>query len=279
MVDIETISFFYEPLNEVTNYRKLDYTFDSHLGFIEMCPENTVSSVEMAGILGYESCIVVPKVTKDGQIVCIHDDTINRTARLNSNTIENEQYVFNLTYEELLSYDFGEYKNDYFKGQTIMTVDNFFSICKEYGMRPIFSTHPALDKNKWNQVKLLLERYGLLESFTIKSFEKEILDDAFKVFGHSIRGYTGDNFTVEKMNKFVQENSVSKDNVELCIEVQIDSLDRQTIKRIKDNGFRAFAFTLNSNYSEMALRDLISMGIEGFTDDTYCQQGMLFLNF
>ena len=36
---------------------------------------------ELAGVCGFDSCITVPKVTKDGVFVCIHDDTINKRAR------------------------------------------------------------------------------------------------------------------------------------------------------------------------------------------------------
>lgn len=278
-IEFECFTFFYEPFDVITSFYETEYEFDSHLGFIEMCPEHTKASVKMSGILGYESCVVVPKVTLDGVIVCIHDDSINRTASLEDYTFSDEIMVSELTYQELLQYDFGVYKNTYYKGERILLLDDFFGLCKEYGMEPIFSTHPGLSIDQWIYVKEMLEKYELLDQFTIKGFGTDVLATAYVVFGSNIKGYTGDNITVEEMDRFVLNNSIKRDCLKLTIETELKLIDEELVDEIKSHGYYANAFTIKSSFSEMELRKYISKGITGFVDDSYCQQGMQFLNF
>ena len=272
-------TYFYEPKDIVCNFYEGEYLFDSHLGFSEMCPENTAIAIEMSGKLGYQSCIVVPKVTSDGVIVCIHDDTINRTGIINSKSIDSLKYVSNMTFEELLDYDFGSYKNSFFKGEKILKLEEFFSLCAKYKMNPIFSTHPSLTKNQWLDVKSLLEKYHLLRDFTIKAFDPAILVNAYKIFGDGIKGYIGDNVSVESMDFFCNVYHIDKSRLEIGIELDIETLTKNKVQNIIQNGYHSLAFTINSNVSEFKLRELINYGVRRFTDDSYCQRGMKFLNF
>ena len=95
--------------------------YNSHLGLIGYIPDNTLESFTMAADVGYAACIVVPKVTKDGVFVCLHDDTINRTGRdKDGNELPEEpMHVWDMTYEELLEYDFAVRKHPIFKGTKI----------------------------------------------------------------------------------------------------------------------------------------------------------------
>lgn len=278
-LEIVKLVFYYEDDNDIDNLFDSSISFNSHLGFSQMCPENTYSAVEMSGMLGYKSCIVVPKMTCDGELVCIHDDLINRTARFNDLEVNGPIYVNNLTYEDLYKYDFGFYKNEFWRNEKILKIDDFFSICKKYNMSPIFSTHPNLSYNCWEKVKEMLIKYDLLDKFIIKSFDVNILTQAYDIFGEDIYGYTGDNFSIEQMKSFVQDNSIDKSKVELVIETNVEYLTKNLIDSIISNAFLAHAFTINSDFSEIEIRKYIEWGITGFTDDTYCQNGMMFLNF
>ena len=275
---LDKLVFYYEDDNYVESLYKNNVEFNAHLGFIQMCPEHTVSSIEMAGILGYDSCIIVPKVTSDGEIVCMHDDSINRTANLNG-LIDNKLFVADMSYNDLLKYDFGIYKDKYWENERILKLEDFLIICAKYDMRPIFSCHPGLSTQKWLVVKSLLAKYGLLNSFTIKAFEEEVLNDAYNVFKDSIRGYTGDNFSVKMMNNFVNSNNVDISKVKISIELHLSLLTEEIVSNIVSSGYVANAYTISSSVSEKQLRKYLNWGVTGFTDDAFCQNGMYFLNF
>ena len=87
---------------------------NAHLGFWGIAPDNTMPAFELAAICGFSACIAVPKVTKDGVFVCLHDDkAINRTARDSEGNAPDEPIAIkDLTYSDLLKWEYGSHKND-----------------------------------------------------------------------------------------------------------------------------------------------------------------------
>jgi glycerophosphoryl diester phosphodiesterase len=97
----------------------------SHRGESEFAPENTMSAFYLADIINCDGIETDIRKTKDDVLVLIHDKTIDRTS--------NEMgKVSELTYNELLKYDFG---NNKYKGEKIVKLDDFlkyFSEKKKY---------------------------------------------------------------------------------------------------------------------------------------------------
>ena len=100
--------------------------------------------------------------------------------------------VCDMTYDELLAWDFGVHKSRLFRGTPIPRLSDFFLLCAKTGMRPMFSTHLRMSEDAWRAIRSMLERYRLLHLFHIESFQLEILEDAYAVFGDEIEGYTWD---------------------------------------------------------------------------------------
>ena len=248
---------------------------NAHLGFYGIAPNNTMPAFELAAKCGFPACIVVPKVTADGVLVCIHDDTINRTARnKNGNPVKEDITVWNLTYEELLQWDFGAYKNEIYKGTKIPLLEDFFVLCSKTGMRPMFSTHPGLTVSQWKQVKDMLVRHGLLHKFHIKSFEIRILQTAYSVFGTEVDGYTWDNedWNDSKVEEFLA-SGIDFSNCRAGIEIQAKDYTKEIAKQITDAGLFAAAWNIQRNSSAEYER-LISYGVTEFTEDYHCSMGL-----
>lgn len=269
--------------SEVANYNPTvgaaKPEFYSHLGFRQMCPENTRPAVEMAGILGYSACIVVPKVTSDGVLVCIHDDTINATARDSSgNAPSSEMYVSDMTYSQLLEWDFGRYKNAYWAGTKILTVDEFFDICSRYGMKPTFSTHPGLTIEQWQDVKSMLIKHGILSRFNVKAFDMSIINTAYEVFGQSINGYTGEHgssyVSISDLTNFITTNSIDTSKCHITSEKSVNSITESHISEVLAAGLECGCYTITSSNNAVSIKELMGYGVTSFTDDTYCQNGM-----
>ena len=253
--------------------------FTSHLGFSQMCPQNTRPAIEMAGILGYSACIVVPKTTSDGVLVCVHDDTINSTARDESgNAPQTEMAVADMTYNDLLAWDFGLSTNEYWRGTRILTVDEFFGICAKYGMSPVFSTHPALSSEQWQNVKTMLIKHGLLDRFWVKAFSISILESAYAVFGQAIAGYTGeyDNsyVTVQQLSDFVSTHGIDTAKCHVQSEVSVSTITQAIAASIISAGLECGVYTLGKSNSAADVKSLMAMGVIQFSDDVYCQNGM-----
>ena len=251
---------------------------NAHLGFFSMAPNNTMVAFELAAASGFSSCICVPKWTKDNVLVCIHDDTINKTARDKDGNKEEEPIcVWDKTYNELSEYEYGSYKNEIYKGARMPLLEDFFGLCARTGMNPMFSTHPGLSEENWCRVRDMLERLGILSKFHIKSFGFGVLENAYRVFGTEIDGYTWDNDDVdaEKIAKFEKFKSSMSGKCRLGIEIQFKNYTEEKAKMITSAGFFAAAWNINRrDYDEY--ERLISYGVTEFTEDNHCSMGLNF---
>jgi glycerophosphoryl diester phosphodiesterase len=249
---------------------------NAHLGFLGMTPDNTMPAFELAALCGFPACIAVPKVTKDGVLVCLHDDTINRTGRHpDGSEIEQPLCVHDLTYEELLHYDFGIRKWPIYAGTKIPRLEEFFKLCARTGMRPMFSTHPALPVEKWLEVKEMLTRLGLLRHFHIKAGKFSIIKTAWEIFGSVIDGYTIDvqrlaDNTVERM----LATGVDVNACRVGVEIRTENLQPEDAARVRAAGMFAAAWNIPRCDFDDLYERFFALGITEFTEDHHCSMGL-----
>ena len=94
--------------------------FRSHRGGCFYNPENTMPAFRDAVNKGYNQIETDPLITKDGEIVLLHDITMNRTCRMpDGSPIAEPMVIEDMTYEEILRYDAGIYKGEQFKGTKV----------------------------------------------------------------------------------------------------------------------------------------------------------------
>ncbi len=243
--------------------------YNAHLGFLGMAPENTMIAFRLAALCGFQTCICVPKVTKDGVLVCTHDTTINHAARYaDGGELERDIYVKDLTYKELLAYDFGIRKGAVFAGTRIARLEDFLALCQKTGMRPMFSTHPALTHKQWLTVKEMLQRYELLPFFHVKAPDTDTLKGAFEIFGYGIDGYTLD---VQKMEgdtiPRMLATGIAPTRSRVGIEVRLSNLQDADVARIRAAGMFAAVWALPRSDFDAIYGRLITLGVTEVTED------------
>ena len=251
--------------------------FNAHLGFWGLAPNNTLPAFELAARCGFAYCIAVPKVTLDGELVCIHDDTINKTARNPlGDPPEEKFYVREHTYAELLKWEYGSYKYPLFKGERLPLLSEFFDICAQSGMHPMFSTHPGLTYEQWQRVRRMLLERELLSDFHVKSFRIERLQAAYEVLGTDIEGYTYDRREPDPMA--VSDLLSSGIDTTACrcgIEHRFNHCTEGSVRAITASGLFAAAYDIKRRDIEEYER-LISYGVTEFTEDYHCSMGLDF---
>lgn len=127
----------------------------AHQGVASECPGNTMSAFACAVQQGYDVIELDLGYTSDKQIVVLHDDSINRTARMpDGNSIDKEVLINTITYKEALEYDFGIAFSNKFSGEKI----------------PLFSD--VLHFASENKIRLKIDN-------KIQAFPKELLDIFF----------------------------------------------------------------------------------------------------
>ena len=94
----------------------------AHRGASGTFPENTLSAFRAAIDAGADMCELDVQLTRDGAVVVIHDDTVERTT-------DGVGEVVKLTLEELKRLDAGvKFKGGAIKGERIPTLDEVFEI-------------------------------------------------------------------------------------------------------------------------------------------------------
>lgn len=93
----------------------------AHRGASYLAPENTLSAFALAWELGVDGVEGDFRLTRDGRIVCIHDDNTLRTSGL-------KYQVAQTTFKTLRSLDVGLWRGDQWKGEVIPTLEECFSL-------------------------------------------------------------------------------------------------------------------------------------------------------
>ncbi len=94
----------------------------AHRGYSEKAPENTLPAFEEAYKAGATAIELDVQMLKDGTIICMHDDSLNRTARLNKN-------VWEVTYDEIKDLDNGSFFSKEYADVRIPTLQEALQYC------------------------------------------------------------------------------------------------------------------------------------------------------
>lgn len=174
-------------------------------------PENTMSAFRYAAAQGYDIITLDPAVTKDGKIVALHDETINRTARKGSGEeFTQDINISDITYDEARSYDFGIYFLQKFKAEDLPLFSKIVdfaaksgivvNISNKFRFLPESAQQSLLDIAKASEAKFAFtfDSIGAIKDFTPILPECEI-------------HYTGyiDKDLLPYIKRFARENAIT----------------------------------------------------------------------
>ena len=124
----------------------------AHRGAYAYAPENTLKSFKMAIEMKADMIELDVHLTKDKQVVVLHDDTIDRTSDGNG-------YVWDYTLEDLKKFDFGE-------GEKIPTLAEVFELAKgKVGVNVEIKQY-----NMEKEIVDVIRRYNMENDVIISSF-------------------------------------------------------------------------------------------------------------
>lgn len=140
----------------------------AHRGCSGTHPENTLAAFEAAAELPIDGVEIDVHLTKDGEIVVIHDEKVNRTT-------DGKGYVKDMTLSELKEFDCGSWFSDNWRGERIPTLEEVLSVFENTSHRinieiksDIFPYDSLV-----NKVIESAEKFGMSERIVISSFNHE----------------------------------------------------------------------------------------------------------
>jgi glycerophosphoryl diester phosphodiesterase len=92
----------------------------AHRGASYFAPENTLAAAQLGWREGADAVEGDFRLTADGHIVCVHDETLVRTANIN-------RRVADVTLSEMESFDVGSWKSATFSGEQIPTLERLLA--------------------------------------------------------------------------------------------------------------------------------------------------------
>lgn len=143
---VSTTPMDFADRSDINNWSIMRIGVAAHRGYSTDNPENSMPAFRAAIDVHADQIELDVHQTKDGVVVVTHDADINRIAGVN-------KYVYDLTLEELRSYDVGSWFSPKFKDLRVATLDDVLKLCKDKifiqieikptGHEPDFEKHVA----------------------------------------------------------------------------------------------------------------------------------------
>lgn len=132
----------------------------AHRGVPSLAPENTMAGYKLAYDLGADMIETDLKITKDGHIVIMHDNTVDRTTNGTGR-------VGDLTLEELRALDAGGKFSTEFKGEKVPTFKEFL---QEFKGKEVVLLVELKDTGIEEQVIKEIEEANMVDQVVLQSF-------------------------------------------------------------------------------------------------------------
>lgn len=157
----------------------------AHRGASKFYPENTILAFEKAIEEKYDCIELDVRLTKDDTPVVIHDATINRTSN------GGNQYIHNLTVDQLKQYDFGSWLDPKFQHEEIPTLEEVFQLIEN---KPIelnieLKSGPIASTNLEKKVLDLVYQYQLENRVIFSAFDHQRLERLYRLDSNIEAGF------------------------------------------------------------------------------------------
>ena len=140
-----------------------------HRGAKGEAPENTLASFKQCLAHGVRRCELDLHLSKDGELMVIHDPTLKRTTGRRGKVVEHDA-------EELTQYDARQGGPSWKQPCPIPRLEELFEQCEfEHWQLEVKSASRVRAARSVLAIKALAERHGLLDRVTVTSGSREIL--------------------------------------------------------------------------------------------------------
>jgi glycerophosphoryl diester phosphodiesterase len=144
----------------------------AHRGASAHAPENTLASFELALAQNADAIELDVKLSADGQVVVIHDPTVNRTTG-------SQGRVKDLSLAQLHALDAGSFFSEKFRGEKIPTLEEVFeALGKRIFINVELTNYNTPRDGLVESVCTLVKRFGLQKHIMFSSFFASNLSQA-----------------------------------------------------------------------------------------------------
>ncbi|NCI17924.1 glycerophosphodiester phosphodiesterase [Cronobacter muytjensii] len=231
----------------------------AHRGGGRLAPENTLAAIDTGARLGHAMIEFDVKLSKDGQIFLLHDDTLERTS--NGWGVAGE-----LNWDDLLKVDAGAWYSGAFKGEKLALMSEVAQRCREHRMMANIEIKPTTGADEETGRVVALAARELWQGMTaplLSSFSVEALAAAQRAVPELPRGLLLDEWRDDWQALTTRLGCVS-------IHLNHKLLDQARVRQLKDAGLRILVYTVNSPRRAL---ELLAWGVDCICTDAIDEIG------
>ena len=217
-------------------------------------PENTLSAFKEAISIGSECVECDVHCTKDGQVIVIHDGTLNRTTNKKGAVAE-------MTLEEVEQADAGSWFSNSFVGERIPTLRELLELTKE----KVITVIEIKPENITDKVVQEVEKADAVNEVILQSFYPKVVQTVQELNPKIPRALLISGqlpvIRISSIMGFIHQTlEVGASTLNMPYKVVTPNLIREVHKR----GMSVWAWTVDD---ESDMKELIAMGINGITSN------------
>lgn len=204
----------------------------AHRGYSGKYPENTMIAFKKALECGVDGIELDVQLTKDGEVVIIHDETIDRTTT-------GKGFVVDYTYEELEKFD-ASFKFKDLGFNKIPTLREYFQLVKDYDivtnveLKTGINEYLGIGEKVWE----LIKEYNLEEKVIISSFNHFSVMRMKKIAPQLKYGFLSEDWIIDA-GKYTHSHGVQ------CYHPRFNNLVPDVIKELKKYNLEINTWTVN----------------------------------
>jgi glycerophosphoryl diester phosphodiesterase len=217
----------------------------AHRGFSGKYPENTMLAFSKAIELGVDGIELDVHLTKDNQLVIIHDELIDRTT-------DGKGLVSDYTYDELQQFDASAGFRGVYSVNRIPTLREYFELVKPVDgfitnieLKTGINVYPGIEE----KVNDMINEFGLADRIIISSFNHYSVLRAKKLNPDIKCGFLCESWIIN-FGAYTKKQGIE------CVHPMHWTLTNETVKEIKNNGIEINTWTVNDEKQVKRLYDL-----------------------
>lgn len=160
----------------------------AHRGWCSDYPENTMPAFQAAIDVGVDQLETDVRITRDGELVLIHDATVDRTTNGTGK-------VCDKLFAELRALDAGSYKGEQFRGTQIPTFIELMELIKDHPTMTLdielkeypTAGHEEVAYEVCDRVLKIVDEYGFTDRIVINTFNAKLHEYIYEKYGKKYR--------------------------------------------------------------------------------------------
>ncbi|PTM59677.1 glycerophosphodiester phosphodiesterase [Desmospora activa] len=240
-----------------TTATKSQFLNIAHRGASGYAPENTIAAFDKAVTMKADYFEVDVQRSKDGHLVILHDNTVDRTT-------DGTGYIGDLTLEEIKQLDAGSWFGEEFAGEPIPTLNEVLDRYRSKNIGILIELKsPELYPGIEAEVALLLAQKKLdkrTDKIIVQSFNHDVMKNYHRLQPTIPVGvlvsYTPEGVSDEQLRQFSTYADYVNPNQRL--------VNHDLVQRVHANGMKITPYTIRA---ESEARQMMAAGVDGVITD------------